>query len=371
MGRYAVGFFRIVVFAGLLFSAAALVVARIKPIEARSEARIAGSWRSSPNGFVLGADSVELINRVDGRTTTIAAPKGERWHYVSPSPWQDGDGAVEAVARFARLRPHGGDAGLSTYGLVRLRLRIPEAEVIERIDLDVLPTSPPAWNPIDDGHVLIAAADGRLYSYRLAPRDEASGLLATPERQAIVGTDLAAVEWECRPPGVGEPYLSDPIWPTIPELNRLVVVTLSAPTVHPNGEVRFGASSPWWLELSPDGERIVAAGPLIDPSDDPDSAVDVHRRFPVVEERDGRIQLAYSVFRPGASKAEPRVGDLARRPVDGRLSLRFGRATPRAAGWFPIDGSRVSPKVRATIGWNRGLGLMGLPPLASIPDLFP
>lgn len=369
MLRYVSCGIRIVVIACFLFVVAALAVARVKPIDARSGARVASSWRSPSNTFVLGEDPVRLIDRVDGRTKTIDVPEGERWHYLSPSPWQDEDGVVEAVGRFTRPRLRERDAGASAYGLVRLRL--PEAEVIERIDLDVLPTSRPAWNPIDDGHVLVAAGDGRLYSYRFAPREEACGLLAAPERQATVGTDIVALQWECRPPGRGEPYLADPVWPTIPELQNLVVVSLSASTLEPDGELRYGSTSPWWLELGPDGERIVAAGPLIDPSDDPDAAADVHRRFPSVEESDGRIQLAYSVFRPGELASEPRIGDLVRRPIDGRLSLRFGGRAPSATGWFPIDPQNVSSGVRWTIGWTRRLGLMNVTPFANIPEIFP
>lgn len=366
MLRYVAGFFRIVVIACLLFVVAALAVARINPIDSRSGARVASPWRAPADGFVLGDEPVVLVDRVDGRTTTVAAPEGEIWHYLSPSPWQDEDGAVEAVGRFMRPRLRSRDAGASTYGLVRLRL--PEAEVIERIDLDVLPTSRPAWNPVDDGHVLIAAGDGRLYSYRFAPQDEVVSLITTPEREATVGTDIVAVEWACRPPGLGEPYLTDPVWPTLPELQNLVVVSLTTPTAAPDGAIRYGSTSPWWLELSPDGERIVAAGPLIDPSDDPDAAVDVHRRYPVVEKRGGRVQLAYSVFRQGGAQGEPRVGDLVRRPVDGRPGLRFG---PRATGWLPIDPSRAAREARVTIAWTRGLGLMGVPPFSGISELFP
>ena len=369
MLRYVAGFFRIVVLACLLFVVAALAVARINPIDSRSGVRVACSWRTPGDRFVLGDGPAEFIDGVDGRTTTVAAPEGETWHYLSPSPWRDEDGAVEAVGRFTRPRLRGRDAGASTYGLVRLRL--PEAEVIERIDLDVLPTGRPAWNPIDDGHVLIAAGDGRLYSYRFAPRDEVCGLITTPERQATVGTDIVAVEWACRPPGLGEPYLTDPVWSAIPELQNLVVVSLTTPTAAPDGAIRYGSTSPWWLELSADGERIVAAGPLLDPTDDPDAAADVHRRYPIVEKREGRIRLAYSVFRQGGTEGEPRVGDLVRRPVDGRLGLRFGQTAPRATGWLPIDPSRVSREALVSIAWTRGLGLMGVPPFAGIPGTSP
>jgi hypothetical protein len=369
MLKYVAAFFRIVVIACLLFVVAALAVARIDPVDARSGARVAGRWLPPSQGITPWAGSVELIDRVDGRTRTIAPPEGELWHLVAPSPWQDEEGVVEAVGRFTRPRLRGRNSSDSTYGLVRFRL--PDAEVIERIDLDVLPTSRPAWSPVDDGHVLIGAGDGRLYSYRFAPRDEAAGLIATPERQATVGADLVAVEWECPTPGSAEPYLSDPVWPTIPEMQNLVVVSLSTTTAGPGGEPRFGTTSPWWLELSFDGERIVAAGPLIDPSDDPDAAVDVLRRFPSVERRDGRLQLAYLVFRGGGSEAEPRVGDLVRRPTDGRLSLRFGGAAKRATGWFPIEPWRVPSEALATAGWTGGLGLTGLAPPAIIPGFLP
>ena len=152
-----------------------------------------------------------------------------------------------------------------------------------------------------------------------------------------------------------------------------MVVSLSTPTADPSGDVRYRSASPWWLELSLDGERIVAAGPLIDPSNDPDGALEVRRRYPRVEARDGRILLSYTVFRPDETEPEPepRVGDLVRHPIDGRLSLRFGAASPKATGWFLIDPAGVSKEIRWTIGWSRRLGLTGVPPFASIPELFP
>ncbi|MDR3619086.1 MAG: hypothetical protein P4L85_07015 [Paludisphaera borealis] len=355
---------RLVVIVVSLFSVAALTASQLKPVGAEGGSRLASSWDSLSGEYFQGDARVHLIDRADGRTTTIAAPEGERWNYISASPWKNQDEGVEAVGRFTRSSRPAADSGSSVCGLVRLRL--PEAEVIERVDLDIIPSGRPAWNPVGDGQILIPAGNGRLYSYRFASRsDEVGGLIATPEHQATVGADLMAVEWRCQAPGQGEPFLSDPVWPTIPELQNLVIVSLSAMTADDSGRPRYGATALWWLELSGDGEQIVAAGPLIDPSDDPNGSVGVRRRFPNVVARDGRIQLAYLVSRTGGSEAELRVGDLERGSNAGRLRLRFDSAAEGAARPFPIGHLSASWDGRWIHGFSHDLGRIVSLPLAT------
>jgi hypothetical protein len=364
MVYYFESFVRLVVIVFSLFSVAALTASQLKPVGAEGGSRLASSWDSLSGGYVQNDDRVHLIDRADGRTTTMAVPKGERWNYISASPWKNEDEGVEAVGRFTRRSRQSEDSGSPVCGLVRLRL--PEAEVIERVDLDIIPSGRPAWNPLGDGQILIPAGDGRLYSYRFAPRSEVvGGLIATPENQATVGSDLVAVEWRCQAPGQGEPFLADPVWPTIPELQNLVIVSLSAMTVGPSGRPRYAPPALWWLELSGDGEQVVAAGPLIDPSDDPDSAVEVRRKFPNVVARNGRIQLAYLVSRSAGPEGELRIGDLERGPEAGRLRLRFGSTIECAARSFPIGHLSASGDGRWIHGFSSDLGRIVSLPLAA------
>lgn len=354
---------RLLVIAATLFSVAALTASQFQPVGAEGGPRLASSWDSSSSGYSQNDDRIHLIDRSDGRTTTMAVPDGERWNYISATPWKSDDEGVEAVGRFNRSSRRGVDPGSPVCGLVRLRL--PDAEVIERVSLDVIPSGRPAWNPLRNGQILIPAGDGRLYSYRFESRsDGVGGLIATPETQATVGTDLSAVKWRRQAPGQGEPYLTDPVWPTVPELQNLVIVSLCAMSAAPNGRLGYGPPDLWWLELSDDGEQIVDAGPLIDPVDDPDAA-GVRRRFPTVVARDGRIELAYLVSRPHGSEAELRVGDLERRAEDGRFRLRFGPAVEGAARTLPIGHLIASFDGRWIHGFSTDLGRIISLPLAA------
>jgi hypothetical protein len=335
---------RLVVVGAALFSAAALTVSQLRPARPASGSRAAGSWESLSGGFLMDGRRLHLIDLADGRTATAAVPIGERWNDVSASPLTDGEGRSEAVGRFTRRWRGGDDPDAPAYGLVRIRL--PEAEVVERVGLDVLPIGRPAWNPDGDGQVLVPAGDGRLYSYRFGPRDDAAaGVLGPQEKLAAVGAGLTPLEWGCERPGRVEPYLIDPIWPAIPGLRNVLIVSLSAMAETPGACPRFGPPSFWWLKLDDDGERIVDAGPLVDPADGPDDSAVGRPRFPSVLARDGRLQLAFLLAGSGSPDGEVRIGDLERRPGGG---LRLRPASAVALGRAPIgrlhaalDGSRL------------------------------
>lgn len=347
MLNYFAALVRLSVIAAFLFFMAALAASQLHPVDGRGGSRSASSWDSLSDGIDPEDEQVQLIDRKDGRTRTMAAPKGERWQYLSPAPWRDHEGVVEAVGRFTRSPARGASATAPACGLVRLRL--PQAEVIERVAMDVIPTARPAWNPLDDGQVVLAAGDGRLYSYRFDARDVAEGLIATPEKEAAVGADLVPVRWSCRPPGGAEPFLSDPVWPNVPELHNLLIVSLSALAPGENGRAQFAPAVLWWLELDADGEQVVDAGPLIDPSDVANEDAGVRHRQPSIEVRDGRIELAYHASRLGNPEGETRVGELERRPEDGRPRLRVrstGRGSARRALLDVSDPWRVDRRAR-------------------------
>jgi hypothetical protein len=349
---------RLVVVGSALFSAAALAVSQLQPARPASGPRAAGSWESVSGGFLIDGHRLHLVDLADGRTATAAVPSGERWDDVSASPLTDGEGRSEAVGRFTRSWRRGDDPETPAYGLVRVRL--PEAEVVERVGLDVLPIGRPAWNPAGDGQVLIPAGDGRLYSYRFGPRDDAAaGVLEPSEKLAAVGAGLTALEWGCQRPGRGEPYLTDPIWLAVPELRDVLIVSLSAMAEAPGASLRYGTPSFWWLKLDDDGERIVDAGPLVDPADAPAAMDGVRPRFPSVLARDGRLQLAFLLAVSGSPDGELRIGDLERRPGGG---LRLRPASAVAQGRAPIGRLHASLDGRRLYGLDEGRGrIISLP----------
>jgi len=353
---------RLAVVASALFSAAALTVSQLQPDSPAAGTPAAGAWESLSGGFVKDGGRLHLVDLEGGRTTTADVPIGEGWNFVSATPWTGEEGRSEAVGRFTRRWQHGNDPHAPAYGLVRVRL--PEAEVIERVGLDVLPIGRPAWNPDGDGQVLIPAGNGRLYSYRFNPRADATGsVFAPPEKLAAVGAGLTLIEWECQAPGRGEPYLADPIWLSSPELHNLLVVSLSAMTESPGVNLRYGLPSFWWLKLDEDGERIVDAGPLIDPND-ASAAVSpgVRRRFPSVVARDGRLQLAFLLTSSGATDGELQIGDLERRPGGG---LRLRPSISAAPDRVPIGRLHASRDGRRLYGFDESLGRIVSLPLAA------
>ncbi|OJW07093.1 MAG: hypothetical protein BGO49_27985 [Planctomycetales bacterium 71-10] len=299
-------------------SLAALTAAQLRP-EAAPKSSAPNPWQAVS---ARGA-GMELVHREDGRTRRLAAPRSERWEYVSTSPWACEDGSMEAVARFATLNR---DAWAEEGSVGLVRLRLPEGEVLERIETDAMPTGRAAWDPAGGDRVVFPGSTGRLYSYGFG------------QGPAGEGSTVAALEWRGAPPEGREPFMIDPSWPQLPGPKRFLLVSMSpAQGMLPAGTSR--PIAPWWLELDEDGQAIVDAGPLFDPEDpialDPRGRI----RHPSVIERDGRPRLLFLRYEPMQGGAAIYLADLDLDPATGRPSVRPGtvaRVGDRATALGPL-----------------------------------
>ncbi|MDG3007314.1 hypothetical protein [Paludisphaera mucosa] len=353
----------VLAFAGL--SLAALTAAQFQPRPATTVATAPNPWE------ILGAEtgpggSVDLVHREDGRVRRVATPDAERWEYLTPSPWMADDGSMEAVGRFAT--PIAGDPYDAEGAVGLVRLRLPQAEVLERLELEVMPTGRPAWDPSRDDRVIFPGATGRLYSYRFAP-EPADG------RNAAGGSSVVALQWRCDPPGGREPFLIDPVWSGLPEMRNRLIVSLTV--LRKGVETRLTPSiAPWWLELSDDGEAIVAAGPIFEPSDPVAAEPRVRLRYPSVVHCDGRLQLIFLRHEPAKNRGTVYAADLELAPATGLPRVRPGSALP--VGDRPIAFGTLIPSLDAhwafsfPVGGHQVMSLaLGPRPGSAMPKLPP
>src|SRR5262249_7559891 len=105
-------------------------------------------------------------------------------------------------------------------------------------------------------------------------------------------------KWQCEPPGVGEPFLCDPVWPAEGALDRFALVALSLKQIRGLKSV-FEPFRLWRLELSPDLRTIVAAGPLSDPVPQGGAVRPGDERFLSIAASGERATLVYLKKAPG------------------------------------------------------------------------
>jgi hypothetical protein len=319
-------------------------------------------WPSAPQ-----ADrTFYLIDRQSGRCVPMPLPAEDRWTTLSVSPWSVEEGCSDAVGLCSSLHAQADRDGFLGLAL----LRLPEARVVERLPMDVLPTSRPCWVPDRPGSILFAAGDGQLYRHNFASvvgseSDPESNLTSdAPQR---VPQPLA---WKCRRPAERAVYLTDPAWPAHPSLRRFVFATLIASSRRRDGQPAKDTSL-WWLRMTHDGMTIESCGQLLGTDlADPRSTEEI-RRFPTLAVRSaGEVRLVYLAHEPGKSRGrimstQIQVGEGTGQPMvlpgtnsviaedcasvppvvsaDGKsvfcVSLRNGLVTR-----FPVDPVRSDPR---------------------------
>jgi hypothetical protein len=327
---------RILAVSILGFSAAAIGLSRLAPPPK--------GWRMScpvanvnVNTFLLSQGSRDSLwlAKDEGRTSTLPVPDGEILDYASCSPWRDERGRSQVIGRWSC------DPTVSRseneFGLARLSY--PDGEVIDRITTEVVPVSAPCWYPGTGSRVLFAAGDGRLYHYAFE-----SHSWTTPDPGGPRQNEPSMLVWDCKLPGVGDVYLSDPHWSTETYSNRIVLVALRL--IEPNtGRQQFTRSQLWWLRLSGDGRAIVEAARLVEPAVGPN---DAEERCPSIgKTSDGRLVLAY-LRKVGTSPWEMRVMPLALdatgdRPVTvTSVGKKIAEACLPFTPTFSSDGRQIS-----------------------------
>jgi hypothetical protein len=280
--------------------------------EAASLEAMPANW-PDPHGF-------DLVDRADGRRTSIRLPEGEQWAQVSVSPWRGPGGELVAAGRW--VNPHRDD--FSGWGV----FRVSDGAMLSRVATEVLPTGPPCWVPGVPRMILFAAADGQLCRLQLSSSDEAPVVHRAPIYASGRGEPSEPVVWEVASPGPGHPVVTDPVWPVGPRFGHLVfaaIMTLEGC----DKPLQYGPNRLFWLELSDDASRIVAAGPLIDPAPGDADVERLEQRFPnIAVGADGRCQLVFLERRS-------RKRDWRLRTVPLEFDAKTGR--PHASG------SRITP----------------------------
>ena len=231
-------------------------------------------------------EGYDLVDRASGRRSSIQLPKEQRWSIVSVSPWRGPGGELEAVGRW--VNP-GDDGAFCGWGLFRLS----DGAVLSRIAVEVLPSGRPCWVPGHPRTIMFPAGDGQLHRCRLAAEDEERPGGERSSGAAGRQEPSRPVAWAVPPPGVGEVFLEDPVWPDDPRLKKWVFVVLRRRCSATGGGV-FGPSQLWWLELSDGAEAIVAAGRLTRTPGEDSACAGIEERFPnVAIGQHGDLRLVY------------------------------------------------------------------------------
>lgn len=348
----------------LVSSTAALVLARLAPAErgwrTPSETRYA-----SVNAFYLDQcrrGSI-WVDRDGGPPLDLGFGENELLEYASCSPWRDEQGHSQIVGRWSwNLRSGSSD---TSYGLARFSL--PDGELLDHVETDVVPVSSPCWYPGTRARVLFAAGDGMLYQYNFEAAESGDGRDGRREAQPHPLT------WNCAVPGGDGVFLSEPNWPSDPRFSHLLFVGLRK-TVTSKARLSSTSTQIWWLRLSDDGGSIDEAGLLLEPSADGEES---NYRCPTFGEAPGgRPVLAY--YR----RHERRSSELYVVPIDLDPESRCPR-TASAPGSMIADRCLTSPpffsrdgrwiSVVQGIGGDRGVVrriplALGTDAVASLPS---
>lgn len=321
---------RLAVLAFVLLSLAALTAEQLHSERVSNHMVRENPWETLVLESGDGRGTIHLIDRVSGQTKIVGTSLPERWDFLAASPFMAEDESMQAVGRYSSPLASDGTSTDASVGLVRVNL--PRGEVLERVEMEVMPTGRPAWDPNGASHLIFPGATGQLYSYRFS--DDASK-----------ASTISPVQWRCEPPGDVEPFIIDPVWPKGTPFRNLVIVSLS-----PARRLGFPGEdpplAPWWLELDEDSEAIIAAGPLFD-ADGPKMA---RVRYPNLAWRDGRPELIYVQHDSETATATVCTAELEFGKGPNRLRVRPGTAGP--ASDAPLTFGAMLPTLDARLAFS-------------------
>ncbi len=245
----------------------------------------------------IGEERVHLVDRVTGKSEPIRLPSEEVWALLTVSPWRDKNGNLEVVGRWSCHNNRSCDQPFSGLGLFRL----PDATVVSRIPLEVVPTGRPCLLPGLPGEILFPSGSGQLHRCNLTKDSQADahGSLQSEEDDGLISTRAARpVRWNCRLPGTGHVNMTDPLSSPDSSLRNYVFVSLSV-------QERIGSKRKqephklWWLRMNYQFDEIQAAGPLTFVVKDRSAIQPVAERFPsIAADADGKRSLIYMTHTP-------------------------------------------------------------------------
>ena len=250
--------------AGLVLLAIAL--GRMHPRE--SPRRVPAAPQAGLGDLIAGIRATR-IDLETGRLVGLDLPAGERVDLASGSPWAD-EGGSQVVGRWSRRDAYDLPSG---QGLVRLGL--PGGRLLDRVETEILPVSPPCWYPGMTARILYAACDGALYHFAFAEGDAPGDKAPRP------------VTWRALPAGLAAVRVLDPAWSGS---GGVLLATVFARPI--GAAVRTQSPALWWLRLDPSGSEVVAAGRVV--RREGSAGADAWERLPAVgKSADGTPLLAF------------------------------------------------------------------------------
>jgi hypothetical protein len=282
----------------------------------------------------------ELVDRTTGRTSPIRLPDEDQWSILCVSPWRGPGGELEAVGRW--VNPAG--EYFCGWGLFRLS----DGAVVSRIATEILPSGRPCWVPGHARTILYPAGDGVLHRCRLAPGEETTGIPGSPVYATGRAEPSEPVVWDVPPPGTDKAFVDDPVWSDEPRLKKWAFVALT-PQILCGGRPAYGPTRIWWLEMSDDARRIVAAGRLT-----PTEGDGIEERRPnVAVGRAGDIHMVY--LERSSRQAPWRL-----RSALLEFDRRTGRPMAAAAEDGPVSGPRGAIQAAPLLVSSDGATVYGL-----------
>jgi hypothetical protein len=290
-------------------------------------------------------EEFRLVDPTTGRVEPIDVPANEKWGLLSVSPWHAEEGKLEAAGRWVNRVDDSGNPTIYGLGL----FRIPDGTVLDRVNLDVLPTGRPCWVPGRPREFLFPAGDGQLHHCRLGrdrDRDAPGAASLGRVRNFRNSSSLRPVTWMCKRPGVAGTFLTDPSWSRDPRLRRFLLVSMREQEV--KGGIRaYAPSKIWWLEMNEDADAIVAAGQLTGPRPEPVCEDPTLERFPSVSTGPGgQLRLVYLAKARLASSWQLCRSVLTLDPKTGKPTLAATAAGAEVLG----EGLAPSPVVPSADG---------------------
>lgn len=245
---------RLIAFAVLGTSAVAVWLSRELPSPPRFRSVTAPRYYGV-NGSIFRPPLAEnfLLDARTGKLSEATIEGKGSLEYVSCSPWTDERGEFELMGRLTTRTGRGRHALCD--GAELIRFSTSDTGARERVELGPVVSGRPCWLPGLPSKVIVPAGDGLLYVRNFGTDGD--------------GADepLHPVRWSCRPPGGGEPLLSDPIWTAVPSLGERLLITLCERRSDASG-VTYLRSKLWWIKLDETKTSVVEAGRLTVPAVD-------------------------------------------------------------------------------------------------------
>jgi hypothetical protein len=239
-----------------------------------------------------------VVDQVTGKSEPIPLPSEDIWALLTVSPWRDRDGNLEVVGRWARHLDPPGERPFSGLG----RFRLPDATVISRIPIDIIPTGRPCVLPGRAGEILFPSGDGQLYRCNISEDTTSESRTNSGENEneaedSVPGS-LRRVKWRCARPSAGQIYISEPHLSAVPRLRNYVFVSLSAQK-QLDKKVQQELPKLWWLRMNDRFDVIEAAGPLTGEFANHNQRDPIAERFPTIAPgSEHRLSMIYITRKP-------------------------------------------------------------------------